>query len=154
MMQRWNLFHPLSDYHTKFGNNGLLKDSHACLRPYLTPKDSHEKSHQVYKHDITKLGPYTTLLINYLDPRISFLLTSQKSRMDKKTDRSEAHPLHSLGFKLWNCTGIPQTATPPCRTPNVRWWTWWRWCNAALLTCLSNAPIGWRWGLVYPHTVH
>ena len=43
MMQRWNLFHPLSDYHTKFGNNGLLKDSHACLRPYLTTKDSHEK---------------------------------------------------------------------------------------------------------------
>lgn len=112
------------------------------------------KSHQVYKQDITKLGQYTTLLINYLDPRISFLLTSQKSRMDKKTDRSEAYPLHSLGFKLWNCTGIPQTATPPCRTPNVRWWTWWRWCNAALLTCLSNAQIGWRWGLVYPHTVH
>lgn len=58
------------------------------------------KSHQVYKQDITKLGQYTTLSINYLDPRIGFLLTSQKSRMDKKTDRSEAYPLHSLGFKL------------------------------------------------------
>ena len=105
------------------------------------------------------------LLINYLDPT-SFLLTSQKPRMDKKTDRSEAYPLHSLGVKLWNCTGIPQTV----RWWRWRWWRWWRWWNAALLTCLNkptkakhfccswegiihcNAQVGWRRGLVYEHT--